>query len=702
MAAYEAAAAIALYLALACAVFGASIARNFTEAQLGHTTDPSFLMWAMVWWPYAITHRINPFICKLVWAPAGVNLAWSGGIPLAALAAAPLTAEAGPVASYNALMMVCPVIAAWSAYLLCRHLTRRFWPSLLGGYLFGFSSYMLGQAATGHLNLIFVFPAPLLVLIVLRRIEGAISATRCAMLLALTFATQFMLSIELATTEIFFGAIALAIAWLFGERECRERIVGLAGPIAAAMVTVALILSPYLYFLLALGVPRGSINSAGGYAADVLNLIVPTPTVWIGALAWLKPIASRFRGHPGEPGAYLSIPTIAAVALYAREWRGRAGAGARVLTVMLAAVVLLAVGPRVHFAGATGFGMPWKIFMHFPLIKNALPVRFMSYAALIAAIMVASWTANETVDRRLRCLLAILIVAFTIPRTDAGFWSTPVGTPEFFRGGLYREYLREGETVVAIPYGISGKSMMWQASTAMYFRMAGGYTGMTPREFQRWPIVSAMETMTAIPDAAEQMRAFMAAHGADAVIVDEKNHAAWADTLAAVDPRPTVAGGVWLYRVPLPRLAGNADAIALEMERRDAETRFAALAAAARRYLAAGGKLAELTPMRVEQLGLIPPRWAGDWDERTPNGLYLGPWESGRIAIGVGASYPAVEGVIAKYRGVAAEVYYPFPEKLEGAPRGDTFMRLLVIVFDRAALARVTEAEKTSGASARK
>jgi hypothetical protein len=106
--------------------------------------------------------------------------------------------------------------------------------------------------------------------------------------------------------------------------------------------------------------------------------------------------------------------------------------------------------------------------------------------------------------------------------------------------------------------------------------------------------------------------------------------------------------------------------------------------------------------MRVEQLGLIPPRWAGDRDVRTPNGLYLGPWESGRVAIGVVASYPAVEGIIAKYRGVAAEVYYPFPEKLEGAPRGDTFMRLLVMVFDGTELARIAQALKTSGASSKK
>ena len=37
-----------------------------------------------------------------------------------------------------------PAVSAWAAFLLCRHLAGRFWPSLIGGYLFGFSSYELG------------------------------------------------------------------------------------------------------------------------------------------------------------------------------------------------------------------------------------------------------------------------------------------------------------------------------------------------------------------------------------------------------------------------------------------------------------------------------------------------------------------------------------------------------------------------------
>src|SRR5260370_31605440 len=83
----------------------------------------------------------------------------------------------------------------------------------------------------------------------------------------------------------------------------------------------------------------------------------------------------------------------------------------------------------------------------------------------------------------------------------------------------------------------------------MYFRMAGGYTGpATPREFIGWPIVNAFMTQSYIPHADLQLRAFMAAHDADAVIVDDRRNQFWAPMLLKGDPSPHPVGGVWIYR----------------------------------------------------------------------------------------------------------------------------------------------------------
>jgi hypothetical protein len=262
-----------------------------------------------------------------------------------------------------------------------------------------------------------------------------------------------------------------------------------------------------------------------------------------------------------------------------------------------------------------------------------------------------------------------------------------VKVPAFFAQSGDTLVIRRDETIIAIPYGIRGNTMLWQATAGMSFRMAGGYTGRTPREFERWPIVNALMTATLIPDASAQLAAFMAAHDATVVVVDDTHREMWAGMLEAIDPKPQHAGGIWLYRPDPVRLRPYYDASPIVMEGRNAEARFAALLAAARDYLAAGNDPAALTPARAQALHLLPPNWVTDRDVRTNNGLYLGPWPGGQIAIGVVGSYEALQPLIAKYRAHAAKILFPFPKELDGEPTGDTFMRLLVMVFDRSALA---------------
>src|SRR5438132_1425304 len=85
----------------------------------------------------------------------------------ASLALAPITVLAGPVVAYNLAALAAPALAGWGAFLLCRQVTRSFWPSVAGGYLFAFSSYEIGQMGAGHLNLTLVFALPLAAYLVL-------------------------------------------------------------------------------------------------------------------------------------------------------------------------------------------------------------------------------------------------------------------------------------------------------------------------------------------------------------------------------------------------------------------------------------------------------------------------------------------------------------------------------------------------------
>src|SRR5215472_15277399 len=157
---FQTAWAFAIYAALSILFFGIPIISRLSQTYIGGGTDPICHIWAVAWWPFAIAHRINPLITHALWAPVGYNLVWGTDIPGPSLLIYPITQMFGPVVSYNLLCLIAPSAAAATAFLLCRYACGRFWPALVGGYIFGFSPYLLCQIL-GHLVLVLIFPVPL-------------------------------------------------------------------------------------------------------------------------------------------------------------------------------------------------------------------------------------------------------------------------------------------------------------------------------------------------------------------------------------------------------------------------------------------------------------------------------------------------------------------------------------------------------------
>src|SRR5438093_5515490 len=103
------------------------------------TRDKSFFIWTLRWWPFALGHLTNPLRSTAIWAPTGYNVSWATAVPLPSLIASPVTIALGPIASFNVLSFLAPAGAAWAVYFLTRHLTASLLPSLVAGFLFGFS-----------------------------------------------------------------------------------------------------------------------------------------------------------------------------------------------------------------------------------------------------------------------------------------------------------------------------------------------------------------------------------------------------------------------------------------------------------------------------------------------------------------------------------------------------------------------------------
>ena len=163
--------AFGAFLIFSLVFFGRILPGHFSDYYIGSDTDPSLYMWSLAWWSYVVHHHVQLFFTDLIWAPHGLNLALVTTMPLVGVIAAPLTSRLGPVATFNLIALMALPLNAFATYLLCRRITKSFLAALLGGFVFGFSPYMMAQLL-GHLVLVLVFPIPLAVYLVVRSTGG--------------------------------------------------------------------------------------------------------------------------------------------------------------------------------------------------------------------------------------------------------------------------------------------------------------------------------------------------------------------------------------------------------------------------------------------------------------------------------------------------------------------------------------------------
>jgi uncharacterized membrane protein len=300
-------------------------------------------MWGLAWYPWALVHRLNPLYTDAAWAPAGCTLAWSTTIPGAALLMWPVTRVAGLVASYNILCLLTPALSAFTAFLLCRHVTRDFRAALAGGFIFGFSTYMTGELLD-HLSLAMVFLIPLfpyLGLAYLKR-ETVRRFGRAKFVGALTALVvgQFLHSPEILATAALFGAIAILLAfWLFDEPS-RTRLKSLAALSAISYGIAALVLAPYLVRFFPSPFGLMPIYNPSHCSSDLLNFVVPTDPSMLSRMRPIHRLAIHMTGGC-EPTAYLGLLPLVAILFAAGRPRSPR---VRMLIAMLLMVAVATLG----------------------------------------------------------------------------------------------------------------------------------------------------------------------------------------------------------------------------------------------------------------------------------------------------------------------------------------------------------------------
>jgi hypothetical protein len=504
--------------------------------------DSSQFMWFYGWWPHALLHGLNPFVTHHQFVPEGFNLQWSTSVPLPSLLLSPVTLALGPVVTWNAVQLAAPALNSWTAFLLCRHVTGRLGPSLLGGYVFGFSPYVLLHL-TGGPNAGLVPLVPVFVLLVLKRLDGSLGDGRFVVAMAGALTAQYLIFNEVLATATLFGAIALALAFaLFKER--RQEVLRVAGLLVVAYTAAAVLLSPFLaYFIFGDRYSPGATH----FAAALANFALPPSLTELTHV-----LGVSFRGSSAQ--TYIGLPLIALLAIFA--WQGRGDRRVWLLVICLVVAALASLGAELTIRGGglderpegTGIPLPWALFDDLPLLRHATPGRFALYVALPAAVIVSMWLVR---GGRGRWALAALVVITFLPNVGSAAWKTKISDPAFFETGDYRAVLEANDHVLTVPAW--GPNERWQANTGFDFRLAGGYLGNPfPSSYARYPTWNTLVTGRLSPDHARDLRRFVRDKGVTVVVVDKRYPGPWTELFGSLGVRPRDTGGVLLYRLRAP------------------------------------------------------------------------------------------------------------------------------------------------------
>ena len=533
------------YTFLSVAIWGRPVVAHLDSrfvAPWGGGPDSSFFQWALGWTPWAIAHGHGLLFTDRVFAPQGVDLTWVTISPGPALVMAPITRTFGTLVSLNLLTLLGPPLAAWAAFLVCARLTRSFWPSLLGGFLYGFCAYITGQM--NHPNLFLVFPIPLIVYLVIRRLDGSLGVRAFVAWLTLTLLVLFSISTEVFATSALFGTIAWCITLILA-REDRRRIAQTSVLSALALALVAaIVLIPYLLPALRTA-PTGSIHSPEHSYDDLLRLVIPRDRTLIGGapLSWL---ASRFTAASRGGGAYLGVALVMLlVAFGITERRRRETWG---LLAFIGVGALLTMGPALNVAGDRVTGLPTAVIWKLPLIRNAIPDRFPVYTDLAVAVVAAAWLSRARGRFAWsRWALAGVGAVMLIPNITNPPWHTEDRTPAFFRDQTYASVLQPDENVFIIPI-TTGEEMAWQATADYSFRMPEGWIGVIPAANRGSRLSHGLSARAGVPPSTEELASWLDAEGVTAVVVADRARPMFDAVLRSVGLASVYEGGgvsVW-------------------------------------------------------------------------------------------------------------------------------------------------------------
>jgi hypothetical protein len=467
----------------------------------GQTSDYVLSAWFIGWVPHAIAHGLNPFFTNSMFVPTGVNLAQNTASPLLGLLGAPLTEAFSPLVSTNVLMVVAMPLSATAAFVVLRKWSVWLPAAAIGGLVYGFSPYMVGQA-TDHVVFTFVPIPPFIALTIVSILQRKGSPWRLGIQLGLLIAAQYFVSQEVLVDIAIVSFAALVCVALRYPRRISEFARAMGRPLLVAVPLVVALLA-YPVWMLTAG-PQHATSAANPvlnpYHNDLLDFFVPGPLQHLsfgmrslGNHLMLGQFPAGYVSTASNPVEFNGFIGVAVLALSGfLVWRSRRSPRMQLVALLFLGTAVLSLGPYlVVDARATDLQLPFLALTHLPFVENVLPVRFsLEMFGCLAAIVAFGLDDMQRVRPRPTWLTSpVLAGAFLVALVVTQLPQWPNFTPEPVSTlpTALRAAIPAGDPVaITYPYSTTfvvptDQPMGWQMQSGYPFRLLGGYAHVTDR-----------------------------------------------------------------------------------------------------------------------------------------------------------------------------------------------------------------------------
>ncbi len=492
---------------------------------IGH--DPLQYVWFLKWWPYALLHIHNPFITTLQWYPTGYNLALTTSIPALSLIFFPITYLLGALPTFNIITIIAPAISALSCAALLYSITKRTIPSFIGGYLYGFSPYELGQLQ-GHLHLDFIVIPPLLLFFVSLFWKRTLSSSKFLILFTLSLLLQFGISLEIFATLTYCGAFAIALWYVFDTGN-RARIAALFKLLTISYAITGIACSIYIYFFV-FGLqhaPSGFPYATNSMQANLLSYFIPNPTIWYNNILGFN---TTITTTSDENSVYIGIPLMLLLFYYFFSFKVQRIDIVALLTLFVTAI--LALGSKIYFSNIYIAPGLWSLVRHLPALRYALPNRLSLYLCLCISFIITRLLSALLENGRILnfTIVAMVSVASIYPNflDSSSVFNSVIRYNIPTDKRTAENILPKGSNVLFIPFKTSTYPMFFQSERDMTFNIIGGYLGQ-PVSAGLWPAVRTLINGYPLVDPKLQLFSYLSDHDAKRVVIlkSSKNYNKW-------------------------------------------------------------------------------------------------------------------------------------------------------------------------------